>query len=143
MAKDTPEVETPLTLQEKVVKELREWGVTLSIFIPIFLIFSGLFYELRVIPSESMVPNLQVGDRVALGVFSAWDFEESRAQDQRFFIQRVGVDWVFEFEFDIDITGGVGFGFSFSPRALFDPRLRARSLRDEPQFSNFSDTRIR
>lgn len=85
----------------------------------------------------------QVGERLALGVFSAWDFEEARAQDQRFFIQRIGVDWVFEFEFDIDITGGVGFGFSFSPRALFDPRLRARSLRDEPQFSNFSDTRIR
>ena len=62
--------EAPLTLQEKVVKELREWGITLSIFIPVFLVFSGLFYELRVIPSESMVPNLQVGDRVTVNKFA-------------------------------------------------------------------------
>lgn len=60
----------PLSLQEKVKKELREWGITLSIFIPIFLVFSGLFYELRVIPSESMVPNLQVGDRVTVNKFA-------------------------------------------------------------------------
>lgn len=59
-----------LTFKEKVVKELREWGVTLSVFIPLFLIFSGLFYELRVIPSESMVPNLQVGDRVTVNKFA-------------------------------------------------------------------------
>ena len=70
LAKDTPEAEAPLTLQEKIVKELREWGITLSIFIPIFLVFSGLFYELRVIPSESMVPNLQVGDRVAVNKYA-------------------------------------------------------------------------
>lgn len=62
--------EAPLTLQQKVVKELREWGITLSIFIPVFLVFSGLFYELRVIPSESMVPNLQVGDRVTVNKFA-------------------------------------------------------------------------
>ncbi|MHA7900371.1 MAG: signal peptidase I [Henriciella sp.] len=62
--------DAPLTLQGKVKKELREWGITLSIFVPIFLIFSGLFYELRVIPSESMVPNLQVGDRVTVNKFA-------------------------------------------------------------------------
>lgn len=62
--------QTPLTLQQKIKKELREWGITLSIFIPIFLVFSGLLYELRVIPSESMVPNLQVGDRVAVNKFA-------------------------------------------------------------------------
>lgn len=62
--------ETPLSFQDKVKKELREWGITLSIFIPIFLVFSGLFYELRVIPSESMVPNLQVGDRVTVNKFA-------------------------------------------------------------------------
>ncbi|MEM7459474.1 MAG: signal peptidase I [Pseudomonadota bacterium] len=61
---------TPLTMQQKVIKELREWGITLSIFVPIFLIFSALLYELRVIPSESMVPNLQVGDRVTVNKFS-------------------------------------------------------------------------
>ncbi len=66
-----PETETgPATLMDKVKKEAREWGVTLSIFIPIFLVFSGLFYELRVIPSESMVPNLQVGDRVTVNKFA-------------------------------------------------------------------------
>lgn len=59
-----------LTFKEKVVKELREWGVTLSVFIPLFLLFSGLVYELRVIPSESMVPNLQVGDRVTVNKFA-------------------------------------------------------------------------
>ncbi len=62
--------DTPLTLKQKLIRELREWVTTLSIFIPIFLIFSGLVYELRVIPSESMVPNLQVGDRVAVNKFA-------------------------------------------------------------------------
>lgn len=70
MSETTATPEAPLTLQEKVVKELREWGITLSIFIPVFLVFSGLFYELRVIPSESMVPNLQVGDRVTVNKFA-------------------------------------------------------------------------
>ncbi|MFN3214367.1 MAG: signal peptidase I [Henriciella sp.] len=70
MTETVATTEAPLTLQEKVVKELREWGITLSIFIPVFLVFSGLFYELRVIPSESMVPNLQVGDRVTVNKFA-------------------------------------------------------------------------
>ena len=70
MSETAATTEAPLTLQEKVVKELREWGITLSIFIPVFLVFSGLFYELRVIPSESMVPNLQVGDRVTVNKFA-------------------------------------------------------------------------
>ncbi len=70
LTRDTADVEGPLSLKDKIIKELREWGVTLSIFIPIFLVFSGLFYELRVIPSESMVPNLQVGDRVAVNKFA-------------------------------------------------------------------------
>ncbi len=61
---------TALTFKQKAIKEAREWGVTLSVFIPIFLIFSGLVYELRVIPSESMVPNLQVGDRVTVNKFA-------------------------------------------------------------------------
>lgn len=59
-----------VTLRQKAAKEAREWAVTLSVFIPLFLIFSGLFYELRVIPSESMVPNLQVGDRVTVNKFA-------------------------------------------------------------------------
>lgn len=70
ITKDASELDGPLSFREKVVKELREWGITLSIFIPVFLVFSGLFYELRVIPSESMVPNLQVGDRVTVNKFA-------------------------------------------------------------------------
>lgn len=60
----------PKSFGEIVKKELREWGATLSVFVPLFLIFSGLLYELRVIPSESMVPNLQVGDRVVVNKFA-------------------------------------------------------------------------
>lgn len=60
----------PKSFGEIVKKELREWGATLSVFIPLFLIFSTFLYELRVIPSESMVPNLQVGDRVAVNKFA-------------------------------------------------------------------------
>ena len=60
----------PLSFGDKVKKEAREWGVTLAIFVPLYLLFSTLFYELRVIPSESMVPNLQVGDRVTVNKFA-------------------------------------------------------------------------
>ena len=63
VAKQDTSADAELTLQDKIKKELREWVSLLSVFIPAFLIFSGLFYELRVIPSESMVPNLQVVDR--------------------------------------------------------------------------------
>jgi len=62
--------EEDLTFAEKVKRELKEWGVTLAVFVPIFMIFSGLFYEQRVIPSESMVPTLEVGDRVAVAKFA-------------------------------------------------------------------------
>ncbi|KCZ89502.1 signal peptidase I [Hyphomonas johnsonii MHS-2] len=62
--------EDHLTFGEKVKRELREWGATLAVFVPIFLIFSTLLYEQRVIPSESMVPTLQVGDRVAVAKFA-------------------------------------------------------------------------
>ena len=64
------EADAPKTLKARAIRELREWGVTLGVFIPLFLIFSGLAYELRVIPSESMVPNLQVGDRVTVNKFA-------------------------------------------------------------------------
>ncbi len=58
------------SVKDKVLHELKEWAVTLLIFIPAFYIFSFLVYEQRVIPSESMVPNLQVGDRVAVNKFA-------------------------------------------------------------------------
>ena len=62
--------EKPRTLGQKIARELREWAVTLSVFIPLFFVFSMLAYEQRVIPSESMVPNLRVGDRVAVSKFA-------------------------------------------------------------------------
>ncbi|MEM1087036.1 MAG: signal peptidase I [Pseudomonadota bacterium] len=60
----------PRDFRAFVKKELREWGATLSVFIPLFFLFSTFAYELRVIPSESMVPNLQVGDRVTVNKFA-------------------------------------------------------------------------
>ena len=62
--------EKPKSFGEFAKKEAREWGATLSVFIPLFLLFSTFLYELRVIPSESMVPNLQVGDRVTVNKFA-------------------------------------------------------------------------
>ncbi len=75
MAKDLndegrTDADEALTFGQKVKRELREWAATLSIFIPVFLIFTGVLYEQRVIPSESMVPNLQVGDRVGVAKFA-------------------------------------------------------------------------
>ena len=60
----------PETFADKVKQELKEWGATLAVFVPLFLLFSGLVYEQRVIPSESMVPSLEVGDRVAVAKFA-------------------------------------------------------------------------
>jgi signal peptidase I len=68
---DAPsQTEEPLTTWQKVVRELKEWAATLAIVAPAFLLFTGLFYEQRVIPSESMVPTLEVGDRVAVAKFA-------------------------------------------------------------------------
>ncbi|MEM1106226.1 MAG: signal peptidase I [Pseudomonadota bacterium] len=60
----------PKTWGDKLRQEAREWGATLSVFVPLFFLFSMIFYEQRVIPSESMVPNLRVGDRVAVAKFA-------------------------------------------------------------------------
>lgn len=68
---DAPASEAaPLTTWDKVKRELKEWGATLAIVAPVFLLFTGLLYEQRVIPSESMVPSLEVGDRVAVAKFA-------------------------------------------------------------------------
>lgn len=68
---DAPALEAaPLTTWDKVKRELKEWGATLAIVAPVFLLFTGLLYEQRVIPSESMVPSLEVGDRVAVAKFA-------------------------------------------------------------------------
>ena len=49
---------------------MKELIVTILIFLPVWFFFSLFVYELRSIPSESMVPNLQVGDRVAVSKFA-------------------------------------------------------------------------
>lgn len=67
MSEEAAETEAqPLTLADRIKREAREWGQTLAVFVPAFFLFSLIFFEQRVIPSESMVPNLQVGDRVAV-----------------------------------------------------------------------------
>ena len=60
----------PATFREKAIQEAREWLSVFAWFVPLYLLFTGLIYEQRVIPSESMVPNLQVGDRVAVNKFA-------------------------------------------------------------------------
>ena len=58
-------------------------------------------------------------------------------------ILRYGAEWVLEVEIQWDNTDEFGFGFSITPRGLFDPRLRARSLRNEPRFVDFQQRVIR
>ncbi len=57
------------SVAERVAHEIRETALTIAVFVPFWLLFSTFVYELRSIPSESMVPALQVGDRVAVAKF--------------------------------------------------------------------------
>jgi signal peptidase I len=58
------------SIRSKILHEFRETALTIAVFVPFWLIFSTFVYELRSIPSESMVPALQVGDRVAVAKFA-------------------------------------------------------------------------
>jgi signal peptidase I len=58
------------TLGQRALHEIKETAMTIAVFVPFWLLFSTFIYELRSIPSESMVPALQVGDRVAVAKFS-------------------------------------------------------------------------
>lgn len=64
------EAEAKPGLKKKIFHEFRETAMTIAIFVPFWLVFSTFVYELRSIPSESMVPALQVGDRVAVAKFA-------------------------------------------------------------------------
>lgn len=55
---------------QKAWYEVKELAVTIAIFVPIWFTVMLVAYELRSIPSESMVPTLQVGDRVAVSKFA-------------------------------------------------------------------------
>ncbi len=64
-----PEVaEKPL--RKRIADEIRETLLTIAVFAPIWLLFSTFAYDERYIPSESMVPALQVGDRLAVAKFA-------------------------------------------------------------------------
>ncbi len=52
------------------IYEAKETGLTIAIFLPIWLLLTSFVFELRSIPSESMVPNLQIGDRVAVAKYA-------------------------------------------------------------------------
>ena len=52
------------------LNEIRELVVSVALFLPIWLVFTTFVFELRTIPSESMVPALQTGDRVAVAKFA-------------------------------------------------------------------------
>lgn len=51
-------------------REIKELLATAAVFVPVWLVFTTFAFELRSIPSESMVPALRVGDRVAVSKFA-------------------------------------------------------------------------
>lgn len=60
----------PRSFGEVAKREAQEWGRLLRVFIPALFLFTFFGFEQRVIPSESMIPNLQVGDRVMVNKFA-------------------------------------------------------------------------
>jgi signal peptidase I len=66
------------TFTSRAMHEIRETVMTIAVFVPFWLVFSTFVYELRSIPSESMVPALQVGDRVAVAKF-AYGYDRNSA----------------------------------------------------------------
>jgi signal peptidase I len=58
------------SLGERIRAEIADWVKTLAWAIPAFLIFTTTAYAQYSIPSESMVPTLEVGDRVIVSKFS-------------------------------------------------------------------------
>lgn len=77
-ASDTADAEEEKTWVKRLLHEVRETGLTIAVFVPFWLVFSTFVYELRSIPSESMVPALQVGDRVAVSKF-AYGYDRNSA----------------------------------------------------------------
>jgi len=58
------------SLASRIRAEIADWVKTLAWAIPAFLIFTTTAYAQYSIPSESMVPTLEVGDRVIVSKFS-------------------------------------------------------------------------
>ncbi len=82
-------------------------------------------------------------ERFAVRGSVGYDFQDGEFQDAKVSFVRYGADWVFEIDISWDNSGDFGFGVAISPRALFDPRLRARSLRHQPRFYDFGRRVIR
>ncbi len=67
---DTQDADKSRTFVDMIKAEAMEWFRLLIVFVPAVFVLSMLGYEQRVIPSESMVPNLQVGDRVLVNKYA-------------------------------------------------------------------------
>lgn len=88
--------------------------------------------------------SFRMSERWGFQTYSAIDFAEGDIMDQRFTVQRIGAEWVFELDLSYDNQGDdFGISFSFAPRSLFDPRLRARRLRHLPRIAYFAEGLIR
>ncbi|MET0182404.1 MAG: signal peptidase I, partial [Caulobacterales bacterium] len=57
-------------LGARIRNEIADWAKTLAWVIPTYLIFTTVAFANYSIPSESMVPTLQVGDRVVVSKFA-------------------------------------------------------------------------
>lgn len=53
-----------------LVQEIKDWIKFLAVFVPLWLAFTTVAFALYRIPSESMVPALEVGDRVLTNKFA-------------------------------------------------------------------------
>jgi len=72
---DAPGAAEPRGFWEKARAELVGWGRALIILLPIFFVFTTAAFGNYTIPTESMVPTLEVGDRI---VVSKWAYGYSR-----------------------------------------------------------------
>jgi signal peptidase I len=63
------------TLRSRIVREVVDWAKFLAWAVPVYLVFTTVAFANYRIPSESMVPTLEVGDRV---VVSKWSYGYSR-----------------------------------------------------------------
>jgi signal peptidase I len=71
----TPEQATKPPMGERIMAEVKDWLKFLAWAFPLWFGFTTVVYAAFMIPSESMVPTLQVGDRIAV---SKWAYGYSR-----------------------------------------------------------------
>src|SRR5262249_4046562 len=66
----TETAEEKPSLLDAFTREAREWLTTLAWAVPVYLAFTTVAFASYNIPSESMVPTLQVGDRILVNKFA-------------------------------------------------------------------------